>query len=147
MRFARERVEDIWTEALPLMRAHHAEVGCLAHEEFDPDLSRYLAAERADLLAVFTARSASGRLVGYASHLVAPHFHYRSRVVALQDALFVEKPFRGRGAFRFLAWCDRELAGFGAHVVIRQVTSQRNYSRLLERQGYALFERQYMRKL
>jgi hypothetical protein len=62
--FRRERVEDIWDEAWPLVMAHHATNG-VKGLEFEPNRERYIAFDKADLLVMYTMRDGP-LLFGYA---------------------------------------------------------------------------------
>ena len=133
--FSRERIADAWDEALPLLRANARETSILPRE-FDPDLDGILAAEAAGVLRAYTMR-ADGKLVGYTTFAVSPHFHFRGLIIATQDALFVSPEYRGRAALRFLRWQDDELAREGVDLIHRQVTVRRDYGRALDRIGYS----------
>lgn len=143
--FLRESIRAAWDEAIPLIRANHAETGALAAEEFSPDRARYEAAERAGLLAVYTARLAS-KLIGYAVFFVGPHLHYPKTSWAIQDVVYVAPAYRGRTAWRFLIWQDGELGRDGVRYVYRHV-GRVDYSKTLEALGYRPEETRYVRDL
>lgn len=147
LRFAQERLADIWDEALALAKLNHLETGALSHEDFQPNQTRYLALEKDRLLWTFTARTEDNRLVGYALFLVVPHLHYPSMTWAMQDVLYVHPEFRGVGAVRFMMRQDSALQAAGVHVVYRHVAARHDYSRTLTGIGYVPVETSFLKRL
>lgn len=144
--FALEAVADVWDEAQPLIRAHGREVRFFAGLEPDLDRDMMVKLDELGLLRLFTARVA-GRLVGYAVVFVNRHMHYRGQVWAVQDALYVLPEHRGRMVLRFLAWQDDRLTKLGCSVIVRHSTVHRDYTRVLEHQGYVPLDHGYARRL
>lgn len=146
MTFQRERISDVWAEALPMLTANHAETGILTSEDFKPSKSRFEALESVNVLKLFTAREA-GKLVGYALFLVVPHLHFSGKLWAQQDAMFILPEYRGFSGAKFIQYTDTELRSEGVDLVLRHVTPKLDYSRTLERMGYGHIESAYLRRL
>lgn len=147
MIFARETVADVWDEALPLLALHNREVPIIEGMPADPDRAAWERIDKAGALALFVIREpAACALVGYAVHLVWEHLHYRGKIWAVQDLLYVLPAYRGRTAVRFLQFCDERLTDIRCSVVLRHVVDV-DFSRTLERMGYTACERGYLRRL
>lgn len=147
VQFARESVSSVWDEALPLVKANHAETGCLETEDFAPQLNDFDELERAGMLIVFTARD-GGFLVGYSAFIIAPkHLHYPRTKWAMQDVLYVAPSHRGITSARFVMWQDKQLTLERVQLVYRHNTFHKDYSRLLLRLGYHAEEVRYVRDL
>jgi hypothetical protein len=113
MRFQAEAFERWHREAAPMFRAHWELVG--RHKDLVPlevDVERWVASERAGLIAAFTART-QWRLDGYALYLTAPSLNYKGRVFAYCHAIYIEpRELAGLKAIRFarfIDFCDAEL--------------------------------------
>jgi len=144
LKFERAYLHDFWDEAIALTQLNHAETGGLPYEDFNPDKDKYLKIEEIGLIVSFTLRSA-GKLVGYCLMFVSNHLHYKSKLWAVQDTLFVHKGHRGHGAAKFLMLVDEWLKKARVDVVVRQVSDKLDYSRTLKRLGYSSVETGYMR--
>lgn len=144
--FQEEPLAEIWDDAQALAKVHHAEVGALPEKDFAPERERYLRVAESGSLKVYTAR-AEGRLVGYAIFFLTEHLHYQGVKWALQDVLFLHPEFRGIGGARFMLWTDFALKHAGADVIHRHVSEKHDYSRSLERMGYTLVDRGYIRRI
>lgn len=94
--YAREVLSDrLWEELIPLLAAHYDEVAHFKDIPLDPDRSAYERIEASGGLRIYTARQANGALIGYLVAFVSRSLHYRSKIFASQDILFVDKPYRG----------------------------------------------------
>lgn len=144
-KFASERLATCWDDAQELTVLHHAEVSVIEVERFAPDRERYFQLDNGGIMRTFTARI-DGRLVGYAIFLVVPHLHYGAMSWAAQDVLFVHPQHRGRMSVDFIRWMDRELELEGVECIHRHVTEKRDYSGLLESEGYVKIETGYMKR-
>jgi len=144
--FSTASVYDTWDEAVGLMISNQGETGVLTPEEFKPDRVRYEEAESLGLLRLHTMRH-DGELVGYALFLIANHLHYKDTKFATVDVLYVSPLHRGINAVSFMQWQDEQLKSDGVQVVFRQVSSKNDYSRTLERMGYAFCERSFIKRI
>lgn len=113
---ARERVQDVMAEIRPLLEAHGAEVG---HWDIplDIDFNRYLQADDADILRIYTAR-VDGELVGYAIYFLLFGTHFKSTRSAFEDGFYVMPERRDSGLWlQLLMYAERELTTDGAKLI------------------------------
>ena len=145
--FAREPLTSaLLDEALPLLRAHWAEIAHYPDIPLEVDAQTYERSEAAGIVRCFTARTA-GALVGYALFFVRHAPHYASSLQAVQDVVYLAPAVRGGTGFRFIAWCDAQLAAEGVQAVYHHVKRAHDFGPLLERQGYALVDLIYAKRL
>jgi GNAT superfamily N-acetyltransferase len=146
---AQECVQDVMAEIEPLLRAHYLEIAHFQDIPLNPDFDRYVRAERAGALRIYTARRNTD-LVGYAIYFVQPHLHYSGSLQAQQDVLYLTPETRKGGAGLWLIrYADQELASEGVQVVIQHVKARPdlNFGPLLERLGYELMDHLYVKRL
>ena len=125
LRFACEGLSPhLLEEALPLLRAHWAEVAHYLDIPLEIDTDMYLGASVAGLVRCYTARAdgesrwwlrqdgcedrrcsaANGELLGYAVFFVRPNLHYKQSKQAVQDVVYLHPSVRGgTGARRALS--------------------------------------------
>ena len=117
MIFAREKICDTLEEVKPLLLKHWYES---EGDEFplDPDYELYLRIEREGLTRSFSVR-VDGNIVGYAVFIVRYHPHYRTKLTANADVIFIDKEYRGKKSF--IAWCIEQLKGMGVKIVVYNV--------------------------
>lgn len=133
-------------EAYPLLYAHWEEIAHFKDISLEPDLDAYEKLHKAGVLRTFTARNEFDKLVGYAVFVVRANPHYRSSVQAVQDILYVDKQYRGKG-LEFIKWCDEQLKAEGVQAVYQHVKQAHNFGPALERIGYELVDLIYARRL
>lgn len=143
--------EKLFGEMAPLLIAHWREVSQFKDIPLAPAFASYLERQDAGNLRVFTVRTwASGDyggpdgphrsapyLCGYAVFFVQPNPHYTGSLQASADVLFLHPDVRARTAMRFLKWCDDQLASEGCELVYHRVKLSKDWSKILERIGYA----------
>jgi GNAT superfamily N-acetyltransferase len=144
--FKKERAQDCFEEARPLLEEHWLEIAHYKDIILDPDYEAYKASEDAGFVRCYTSRDESGKLVGYALYFVRTNPHYRTSIQASQDILFVSKNHRGMGG-RFIKWCDEQLRSEGVQVVYHHIKQAHNFGPMLERFGYELVDLIYARRL
>lgn len=89
-----ELLSVIVRELLPVIRDHYAAVG-LNGDEFDPNWDHLFALERAGTLLIWTARSESNAIVGYAvCYGSCPMFSHRTKYVNV-EAVWLDPAWRG----------------------------------------------------
>lgn len=168
--FARESLSPaLWDEITPLLVAHWREIATFQDIELSPAVDVYEASEDAGILRIFTVRNgglrrndgghnsscqcsncaaiAAQSLVGYAIYFVRPAPHYRHSLQAVQDVLFLHPSVRGGTGYKFIAWCDEQLAAEGVQVVAQHVKLSHDFGQLLVRQGYEAVETIYVKRL
>lgn len=147
IRMARETLtRELWLEAMPLLHAHWREIAHYPDILLDVDVDAYTRCEDAGMVRCFTARQ-DGALVGYALFFVRPNLHYQASIQAVQDVLYLAPAVRGGAGFRFIRWCDEQLAASAIQVVYHHVKSAHNFGPLLERMGYELVDLIYAKRL
>lgn len=148
LQFQRENITGLWEELEPRLRDHWTEIATWLDIDLDPDTDAYAALEEADMLRVFTARTAAGRLVGYAAYFVRSHLHYQHSRQASQDVLYLAPEYRrGRAGIRLIRYVDAALAAEGVQVVYQHVKAAHDFGPVLEHEGYFLAEKIYAKRL
>jgi hypothetical protein len=156
IQFAREPLtESLWDEAMPLLSAHWDEIAAFKDIPLEPDRELYAAGEANGILRCFTARDDTAQrfrfpgamLVGYALYFVRSNPHYKSSLQANQDVIYLAPSVRGGTGYKFIAWCDNQLAAEGVQVVYQHVKAKHDFGKLLERQGYDLVDQIYAKRL
>jgi hypothetical protein len=146
--FAREVLTyDLIREMIPLVIEHFSEVIRYKDYKIEPDFASYMARQEAGILKVFTARN-DGKLIAYSFVNLCGHPHSKSTKQAHEELLFLD-PAERRGSLgaRFIEYCDSELVADGANVIYHSVSTERDYSHLLLRNGYELSEMVYSRRI
>jgi hypothetical protein len=147
VRMQRETLNDmLWREAMPLLTEHWMEIAHYPDIPLDPDRAAYASAEAAGMLRCYTARRGA-TLVGYAVFLVRPNLHYRSSTQASQDVIYVDPSARGGTGYRFIKWCDEQLAAEGIQAAYHHIKAKHNFGPMLERMGYELVDLIYAKRL
>jgi hypothetical protein len=147
MRYAREPIARIREEVAPLLLRHYQELG-QQDMEFDPDWERALALEAAGVLVVHTCRTDEGVLVGYTAFLVQPHLHYRRRITAVNDVIWLAPEVRGGTGLRFLRAVETGLIALGvAKISWHAKPDHPALGRVLTAMGYRLAEHIYTRRV
>ena len=145
--FAQERAQDCFTEAKPLLEAHWAEIAPYPDIPFDPDLDAYVWTEDQGMLRAYTIRG-YGALKGYAVFFVRADIHYKSCLHATADIVYLDPALRGSMlGFRFLQWCDEQLARDGVQLVSHRVKVAHNWGHVLQRFGYEHVDETWCRRL
>ena len=142
--FARETIETVVADMLPLIGTHYQEIAPYKEIPLQPDVGHYRQVEAIGALRIYTARDADKHLRGYALFFLRPHPHFHASLQAAQDLLFIDPDHRGFG-LSFLRYCDEQLAGEGVEVIHHTVTTRCDFSPMLRRMGYQLSEFIYTR--
>jgi hypothetical protein len=124
--YQREAFADFFDAALPLLPEHKREIAHFQDIELKVDVDRYLVAEAAGVLRVYTVRvqdEVEGlKLVGYAAFFVARNPHYADSLQAVQDVIYVDtRHRRGRLGLGLIAFAESELRAEGVQVVRQHV--------------------------
>lgn len=149
LRFAREKATPaLFDELAPLVKEHYGELASFQDIPLDVAVSRYLAIEADGKLRIYVARDASGQFVGYSAFVLYNCTHAASSVRAIQDVIFLQKPFRGRGlGERLVVWCDEQLRADGVDVAYQVTKLSHDFGPMLESVGYTLVDKVYARRL
>lgn len=141
---------NLFREMSPLLEAHWEEIAHFKDIKLNPDWERYLKAEQADALRIFTAREDDNQLIGYIVFFIANNPHYAQSKQAQQDVLFLRKDKRKTGLGRdFILWADEMLRSDGVDVVYHHVKAAKelDFSPLLESIGYHFVDKILARRL
>lgn len=147
--YHREQLPDLWDEMQPLLAKHWREIAHYQDIALDPDKARYMHLDAVGALRVFTARTASWRLIGYSVFMVSPNIHYRQSLQATQDVIYVDPDLRsGRVGMGLIAFGDEQLRADGVQVVYHHAKNAHPaLGRLLGHMGYESIETIYARRL
>lgn len=148
IQFAREEYSlDLVAQMIPLWKKHYDEIAQFKDIPLEPDLERYEMMAAKGYLRIYTARL-GGALTGYQVFVINSHPHYKSSIQAVQDILFLDEPSRrGMTGYRFIKWCDVQLAREGIKIVYQHVKAAKDFGRVLERMGYRIHDLIYSRRL
>lgn len=146
--YQQEPLCKVLVEIKDLIALDHVEVGAVNEEyTLEIDSTIYQILEDKDRLKVFTARF-QGKLVGYFSVVIAPDLHYKGKLVAINDVIFLHPDYRkgtaGVKLFKFVEKCLKE-DGFKQLQVT--YTERFDISSLLLRLGYSKIETKFEKRL
>jgi GNAT superfamily N-acetyltransferase len=140
--FRVERYADVIAEIRPLLERHYEEIAAYKQFPLQPDWATYIALDRQGKLLIVTARQKDmrdplGTLIGYAIFLVVHHLHYTTQKLAVNDLLFLDKPYRrGSTGIKLITAAEAALAERGVDKVQWHVKPAHDWGKLLERRGY-----------
>ena len=115
----------------------------------DPDWNKYVVMDGAGLLFTMTARD-NGALVGYIIHLVYPALHYKTVLMASDDAHFIRKSHRTmRNVKAMFDFAEEALSLMGVNVITYHGKTRPdiNHQRTYELLGYKLHEQIFIKRL
>lgn len=146
--FREELIVDRWAELQPMVNDHHAEVGPLPKDDFEPDRERYELLEKAGSAKLYTMRErdAGRTLVGYAVFFLHADMQFRL-TMARCDALYVREKHRGRASMEFMLYFLDELKRLHVDVPLIGVSPRNDFSRSLEKLGFIKAETVYLKRL
>lgn len=108
-----------------------------------PDWNTFELLEANDSLVTFIARD-NGIVIGYAMFILSRDLHQRDNIMAVNDAVFIQKDKRPSGAGgRFLMYCDAELEKIGVTNILWHIKPHVDFSGTLKKLGYSLNEKIY----
>ncbi len=161
--FAREPLTPaLWQEIQPLLTAHWKEVAFYDDIPLSVDVGAYEASEQSGILRIYTVRKKdhehvgeglsrgaiyNGTLLGYAIFFVRPAPHYSQSIQAAEDVIYIDPSVRGGTGYKFIAWCDEQLASEGTQCVSHHVKLAHDWGKVLERQGYEPVETLWVKRL
>ncbi len=136
--YQEETFAEAFDDILLLCQEHYDEVALHKDKmELAPSRSHYEKLASAGCLKFYTVRY-GGVLVGYSVFLLTNHPHYEKSLVAMNDVLFLSKPYRkGMTGVRFISYCEKQLKAAGVVKVVWHVKVEHNFGAILKRLGYA----------
>jgi len=146
--YQRERVRNMWNEALPLLREHYKEVGLYNDKVlFDPDVEKYEMLDDMDILYIVTARDEE-KLVGYYACFIQPNLHYKQTLASTADVFYVHPEYRkGFVGIKLLKEAEEHMRDLGVDVMTLAFKTYSPLDPLLERLGWDYTERFYSKYL
>lgn len=146
--FAIEQLtQETWLELQPLLAAHWREVAHFQDIPLEPDESFYATLQANGMARFFTARTDDGHLAGYAMFIVKSNPHYASSIQAVNDVVFLDASMRGMAGWKFLRYCDAQLAAEGVDAIYWHVKAFKDFGPILERMGCELVDQIYARRV
>lgn len=134
-------------EFLPLLQEHYRELWKHPDIPLSPDLQRYYFFANNGMLHIVTARQ-DGELIGYAVNIMMKGLHYSTAGFASNDLVFVSKSHRkGLVGIRLLRFMEEKLKEAGVHFIQMHVKPEPDFSPVLKKSGYELFETIYMKRV
>lgn len=136
--------------ALSLMQQHWEEVGANQdHLELDLDIDAYKKMMDAGVMQTYyVTTKADDELVGYWSFFLIDSPHHAGKKCAQNDVVYVKKSHR---AYPMVQQCfkgiEANLKRKGASIIHYSVTTKRDFSPLLKRQGFEKIEDVYSKYL
>lgn len=141
-------VDDLRIRGQQLLHEHWLEV-CTDTQtlHLNPDWEQYetlLEIGRLFLLCLWVGPE----LAGYSATFLTPHLHYRAHVAAMNDVIFVAKPYRnGLLGLRLIRATEKESFARGAHSLTLHAKPDTSLSHVLDRAGYKVVETLYRHPL
>ena len=141
--FQAEPLASCWDEAVPLMKANHAESGALSDYMFAPALEKLRRLEECGFLRLFTARRL-GKLIGYQLFVVLFGINYPDNLEATCHVAYMLPGNRGFTAGKFLLWADAQLFREGVYSIARQSTVKHPLAGVYSKMGYRKVEENWV---
>lgn len=145
--FAQERYLDLVAGGgREMFEQHHREIAWLPDKiPLDIDHQAYMQMENAGIVKVYTLREGS-RLLAYGVWFLKPHLHYRTTMVAMNDVIYLDPEYRGKGrtGMKFIDDNIAELKKAGAMVVGLHIKKCYDWSSLAEHLGFECTETNHM---
>jgi hypothetical protein len=146
--FQQERFIDIIQEAFPLIKEHKDEVGIFKDKiRLFIDIAKYIILEHQNKLFILSCRDENKELIGYTCFIVDTHLHYRDKLVAVNDALFLQKEHRkGLLGYKLIKKSEEELIKLGVHIISwRSKLGEHDFSLLMTKLNYIPNEITYIK--
>jgi GNAT superfamily N-acetyltransferase len=104
--------------------------------KLDPDWDIYKSLEKQGSLYVFTCRD-DNKLVGYFTALIVPNLHSKGHFRVMNDAIFLDKPYRkGFAGVRLIKFAEDCIKQDGHSTLLINTTEINPIDKLMDRLGY-----------
>ena len=101
-----------------LARAHWREVGVHQDEiPYAPDYEKFQELEDAGMFRILSVRK-DDLLIGYSGFMIQPHLHYKTKLHALNDVIYVDKAERGYPGIRLILEAENKLIAMGIRRIL-----------------------------
>jgi len=147
VKFAREKVADVWEEIYPLMEAHWSETEMYrSGNKLNPDRERYTQFCEIGYYQLYTMRTDDGQLVGDIGTYLTRGMHDQ-RKLAIEDSMFIMPDHRkGWTAIKFVRYVEGELKKQGCEELYT-TTKLGPVSKFMEFMGYKHVANQFWKVL
>ena len=148
MEYRQEFLADVKQDIQDLLVLNYTEVE-LDQDiiKLNPDWDAYQQAENNNILKGFTARK-KGKLIGYFVAMVVKHIHYKDRIFAGNDVLFIHPDHRkGFSAMKLIKFAEKCLKEDGVSVLTINTKCNKPFDVLLNRMMYKQIENVYRKRL
>lgn len=139
MKFAQEKLADVWDDFHRLASLHWKETELYRHEQvMAPDKDSYIHYNNIGFHILYTARDDNDFMCGYCGMYVRNSMHTQ-KPVASEDTFYLMPEYRrGRNAMRFYQFVENDLFKNKNVTEITQTTKHaaKNAARLLDFLGY-----------
>ena len=141
--------DSLVSEMAPVIVRNWHESGGYADLELDMNWEMYDELEAIGVLNIFVARTAEGVIAGYLFYITSPgHPHDRKVHFAMQDAIYVERWARKRGAaIKLLEFAEKFLSDQGVGVITQSAKPGSSFNKVLECKGYEHTENMFVKRI
>jgi GNAT superfamily N-acetyltransferase len=146
--YALERIAQVRGEIEDLLEMHWREIAHWHDIPLNPEWPTYLRMDDLGLLRIYTVRTSTRRLIGYAVFFVKHNPHYCSSLQATQDVLFLMPAHRGAAVGKgLIQYAEADLRALGVQVVYHHVKHAFDFGPLLDSLGYERVEHVMAKRL
>lgn len=118
LQYSEEKFTDIQSEIEALSFEHWQEVTNSPHIAVDPDWQKFADLDAINVLHVLAIRDGA-KLVGYVMIIMVPMLHYKTVLLAHDDAYFLQKQYRnGFAGVKMFTEAEKMMKAKGAHQII-----------------------------
>ena len=104
--------------------------------KLNPDWDIYKSLEKQGSLYIFTCRDGN-KLVGYFTALIVPNLHSKGHFKVMNDAIFLDKPYRkGFAGVRLIKFAEDCIKQDGHSTLLINTTELNPIDKLMDRLGY-----------
>jgi hypothetical protein len=139
IKLQQERLTDIIEEMLPLISVHWEEVTG-SGPPLDPAWDTFRELDGKDMVRTLTVRS-NGALIGYIVFILCPALHYKTLLLAHDDAFFLHPDHRkGTLGIRIFVEAEKMLKAAGVGRIMYHEKHKRPMGKILDYLGYSARE-------
>lgn len=129
-----EKILDVWPELSSIAQDHADEVEKMPIP-LDPDVEKYDLLEKVGMFYLYVLRD-EGAIVGYFSVVVQPSLHYRNKIQAYFDAVYLKPGYRNKATVKIIKAVEDSLLCKGASYFAFSMKADRPARRLMRILGY-----------
>lgn len=148
IRYAEEFLPDVVDEIYDCNVLHFEEVTDDSDKlEFSPNYEAYCTLAEQGILHLVTARD-DDNLVGYIVSYVMPHMQHSNTMFAIHEAYFLKREYRkGFAGYKLLKFAEKIVKMYNVEVIMLGVKARHDIKPIMDRLGYVLEEKTYMKIL